>query len=130
MIPIPQPKGRVYIREPWASRIMAWEKWVETAHFALPDRFRNIWLDVQTDRREVVGMVRFNWTYEYESAEHFDDDYAMHKVSPDSAFYYGKRRRTHAWHIQAGHIWKYLEPRPAGPMKSQFRLELYDVDQA
>jgi hypothetical protein len=121
----PKTSGRVFIRDPWATYIMLQEKWIETAHIALPERFRDVWLDVQTDRRELVGIVRFTGSYEYESAEHFDRDYPLHKVAPGSDFYFGKRRHTWAWEIEFLDAFAYDAPIPADPMKSQFRLELY-----
>ena len=115
--------GRVYIREPFATLVVHGFKDLETAHIRLPERFALTWLDVQTEDRVSIGRVRFGGWIQWHDADAFDSDRKRHGVGPASPYHFNKRRSTFGWIVEGAESWK---PKPMPPMKSQFRLELYE----
>jgi hypothetical protein len=116
-------EGRVFIRQPWADLIVVGRKKIETAHISLPSRFWGKWLDVQTEKREIIGVVCFNGWIRWHTCDAFNDDHYKHMVGPDSPYHYNNRKRTYGWHVWQ--CLKYDMPKVATPMRSQFRLEFY-----
>ena len=115
-------KGKIYIKNPWATRILQGIKFIETRTFRLPDRFIDIYLDIQNENGFIVGSVKFCKSFKYESEEHFNRDQFAHLVEKDSPFHYTNRSKVHGWLIQDV---KPCEPKMAYKFKSQFPLELY-----
>ena len=119
----PHTGGRVYVREPYAGAILRGEKRIETAHIRLPERFAQVWLDLQTEDRTAHGRVRFRGHIQWHTVDAFDADVRRHRVEPGSPYHFANRRATFGWVVDAVEV--YRQPKPMPPMNSQFRLELY-----
>lgn len=116
-------KGKIYIKSDWAYKIFMGLKFVETRAFGLPDRFKNIELDVQTENGFIVGSLQFAKTFQFQNEKEFDLWSFAHLVKKDSPFHFSNRKQTHGWVVQN---FTAREPKLARRFKGQFPLELYE----
>ena len=112
---------KIYIRNPWAQLIASGKKTIETASFNLPERFKNKWLYIQTENKNIIGKVKFIASKRYSTAQSFDSDSEAHRVGEDSPYHFKTRQRCFGWTVGASV--QYSKARKACPFKSQFRLE-------
>jgi hypothetical protein len=114
-------KHKVYIRTPDDMLLLNGKKTIETATFSLPERFTNIPLYIQNEKRELRGVIVFSGSKRYNTLEEFTEDNHRHLVSPSSKFHFNNRVRTYGWIVSK--VEKFDNPMQARPFKSQFRLE-------
>ena len=116
-------KGKIYIKSEWAYKIFMGLKFVETCAFGLPDRFKDIELDVQTENGFIVGSLKFGSSFKFETEKVFDLWSFAHLVKKDSPFHFSNRKQTYGW-VVAG--FQAREPKLAKRFKGQFPLQLYE----
>lgn len=112
---------KVYVRTPDDMLLGSGRKTIETATFSLPERFTNIPLYIQNEKRQIVGIITFSGSKRYSTLEEFEEDDNKHLVPPSSKFHFNNRIRTYGWLVS--NVKKLHSPMQGEPFKSQFRLE-------
>jgi len=116
------PKFKVYIREPWATLLLDGIKKIETSHFSLPERFKNVPLYVQNENREITGIIKFSGSKKYASEEEFNKDIKLHGISDETdRYHFNQRDRTYGWLVS--YVEKFDSPKQGKPFKGQFRIQ-------
>lgn len=112
---------KVYVRTPDDMLLGSGIKTIETATFSLPERFTNIPLYIQNEKRQIVGIITFSGSKRYHTLEEFEEDDNKHLVPPSSKFHFNNRIRTYGWIVS--NVKKLHSSMQGEPFKSQFRLE-------
>ena len=116
------PKFKVYVREPWATLLLNGIKKIETSTFSLPERFNNVPLYVQNENREMTGIIKFSGSKRYASAEEFNKDSKLHRISDETdRYHFNQRIRTYGWLVSYAE--KFDAPKQGKPLKGQFRIQ-------
>jgi len=112
---------KVYVRTPDDMSLLSGKKTIETATFSLPERFTNIPLYIQNEKRQIGGTITFSGSKRYQTLEEFEEDNNKHLVPPSSKFHFNNRIRTYGWIVAS--VEKFDTPMQGEPFKSQFRLQ-------
>jgi len=112
---------KVYVRTPDEMLLLSGKKTIETATFSLPERFTNIPLYIQNEKRQIGGTITFSGSKRYQTLEEFEEDNNKHLVPPSSKFHFNNRIRTYGWIVSR--VEKFDSPIRGEPFKSQFRLQ-------
>lgn len=97
----------INVQFPWSRLIVSSKKTIETRHYPLPEKYKNVELAlIETPGREafkakIIAIVIFDNCFKYSSKQQWADDYDKHLVNEnDKLFGYRIDKSKWAWRIK------------------------------
>lgn len=92
------------VQAPWAELILSGKKTIETRRYPLPKAYQGHEMYIietpgrlKGVKRKIVGIVKFSYSFQYQSRQHFYQDRDKHHVGPTSNFAWKAPDKTKRW---------------------------------
>lgn len=96
----------INIQYPWSQLLLSGKKTIETRLYPIPKKYTNVPLAlIETPGKggdfpaRVVGIIRFERCYRYESERAFRSDESRHLLKKGADFDWKTGREKWAWHV-------------------------------